>query len=111
MDGAGDRRSLGRSAGVAQRPRAARFDEFLLGYADRGAVLAPEHAHRVVPGNNGVFRPTVVVGGAVVGCWSATASARRGGVPAPEFFGPAPGPRAVAAFAARVGEYRRFRGH
>ena len=41
------------------------FDEYLLGYADRDAVLAPEHAERIVPGRNGVFRPTVVVGGQV----------------------------------------------
>jgi len=45
------------------------FDEFLLGYADRDAVLAPEHAERIVPGRNGVFRPTVVVGGQVVATW------------------------------------------
>lgn len=45
------------------------FDELLLGYADRSAVLAREHAARVVPGGNGVFRPTVVHEGRVVGTW------------------------------------------
>ncbi len=45
------------------------FDEFLLGYADRDAVLAPEHAERIVPGRNGVFRPTVVLDGRVVATW------------------------------------------
>lgn len=45
------------------------FDEYLLGYADRSAVLAPEHADAVVPGRNGVFRPTVLVDGRVVGTW------------------------------------------
>ncbi|MDQ3856730.1 MAG: winged helix DNA-binding domain-containing protein [Chloroflexota bacterium] len=45
------------------------FDEYLLGYRDRSAVLAAEHATRVVPGNNGVFLPTIVVGGQVVGTW------------------------------------------
>ncbi|WP_432488646.1 winged helix DNA-binding domain-containing protein [Kineococcus sp. SYSU DK018] len=45
------------------------FDEFLLGYADRSHVLPPEHVQRVVPGGNGVFRGTVVHGGAVVGTW------------------------------------------
>jgi hypothetical protein len=45
------------------------FDEYLLGYADRDAVLAPEHAERIVPGRNGVFRPTVVVDGQVVATW------------------------------------------
>ncbi|GAB3462323.1 crosslink repair DNA glycosylase YcaQ family protein [Kineococcus endophyticus] len=46
------------------------FDEFLLGYADRSAVLALDHASRVAPGGNGVFRGTVVVGGRVVGTWT-----------------------------------------
>jgi hypothetical protein len=54
------------SAGVYLLPG---FDEYLLGYRDRGAVLAPEHAPHVVPGGNGVFQPTVVVGGRVVGTW------------------------------------------
>ncbi|WP_127573515.1 winged helix DNA-binding domain-containing protein [Georgenia faecalis] len=49
------------------------FDEFLLGYQDRSAALPPEFADRLVPGGNGVFRPTVVAGGQVVGTW------RRGG--------------------------------
>lgn len=46
------------------------FDEFILGYTDRSAALAPEHAPLIVPGNNGVFKPTIVVGGRVVGTWS-----------------------------------------
>lgn len=45
------------------------FDEFLLGYADRSAALAAEHAVRIVPGNNGMFMPTIVYGGRVVGTW------------------------------------------
>jgi hypothetical protein len=45
------------------------FDEYVLGYADRSAVLAPEHRDRIVPGGNGVFRPTVVLDGQVVGTW------------------------------------------
>jgi hypothetical protein len=45
------------------------FDEYLLGYRDRGAVLAVEDASKVVPGKNGVFLPTIVVGGRVVGTW------------------------------------------
>ncbi|WP_170127454.1 winged helix DNA-binding domain-containing protein [Kineococcus rhizosphaerae] len=62
---------------VAAHRRAARslhllpgFDEFLLGYADRSHVLAPEHADRVAPGGNGVFRGTVVVGGTVAGTFT-----------------------------------------
>jgi hypothetical protein len=45
------------------------FDEFVLGYADRGAVLDPEFADRIVPGGNGMFRATVVSDGRIVGTW------------------------------------------
>ncbi len=45
------------------------FDEYLIGYKDRSAVLATEHASKIVPGKNGVFLPTIVVGGQVVGTW------------------------------------------
>jgi Winged helix DNA-binding domain len=48
------------------------FDEFVLGYADRSAVLAPGFADRIVPGNNGMFRPTVVSDGRIVGTWRHT---------------------------------------
>lgn len=54
------------------------FDEFLLGYADRSHVLAGEHAPRVVPGGNGVFRPTVVDRGQVVGTWRHVRAGRSG---------------------------------
>lgn len=45
------------------------FDELLLGYADRSATLPPRFADRVVPGGNGMFLPTVIDGGQVVGTW------------------------------------------
>lgn len=45
------------------------FDELVLGYADRSCTVPTEHAQRIVPGSNGVFRPTVVLGGTVVGVW------------------------------------------
>ena len=45
------------------------FDEHLLGYGDRSAVLARENLPLVVPGGNGVFRATVVEAGRVVGTW------------------------------------------
>jgi hypothetical protein len=45
------------------------FDEYLLGYQARGAVLPPEFAARVVPGSNGVFLPTIISDGEVVGTW------------------------------------------
>lgn len=45
------------------------FDEYLLGYKDRGDVLAAEHATKVVPGGNGVFFPIIVADGQIVGTW------------------------------------------
>jgi hypothetical protein len=45
------------------------FDEFVLGYADRSAVVPAEFADRIVPGNNGMFRATVVHRGRVVAVW------------------------------------------
>ena len=52
------------------------FDEYLLGYGDRNAALAPEHAQAVVPGNNGMFLSTIVIDGEVVGTWKRTARTR-----------------------------------
>lgn len=45
------------------------FDEFILGYGDRGAAVPAEHADAIVPGNNGMFRGTVLSGATVVGTW------------------------------------------
>jgi hypothetical protein len=67
------------------------FDEYLLGYGDRSAALAPGHADAVVPGGNGLFKPTIVAGGTVVGTWRRTVSAREVRIePAP--FGSLPRP-------------------
>lgn len=45
------------------------FDQYLLGYKDRSAVLHADHSERIVPGGNGMFKPTVVIGGQVAGTW------------------------------------------
>jgi hypothetical protein len=45
------------------------FDEFVLGYGDRAAVVPAEFADRLVPGRNGMFRATVVHRGRVVAVW------------------------------------------
>jgi hypothetical protein len=47
----------------------AAFDEYFLGYTDRGAVCDPAYAMRVIPGGNGVFQPILVSSGRVVGTW------------------------------------------
>ena len=48
------------------------FDEYLLGYKDRGAVLPDEYSGRVTPGKNGVFKMLLVEHGEVTGIWSRT---------------------------------------
>ncbi len=45
------------------------FDEWILGYADRSLVASPDMLRALMPGSNGVFRPTVLVDGRVVGTW------------------------------------------
>ena len=52
------------------------FDEYLLGYTDRSRQLAPEHARRIMPGANGIFLPTIVAAGQVIGTWRRTATNR-----------------------------------
>lgn len=52
------------------------FDEYLLGYKDRSAVLVPEYANRIIPGNNGVFQATIVSDGQVIGIWKRTTKAK-----------------------------------
>lgn len=46
------------------------FDEFILGYQDRLFAMSEAHHKRLVPGNNGVFKRSVVVGGEVRGVWA-----------------------------------------
>ncbi len=53
------------------------FDELILGYRDRTAQIDSDHENRVVPGGNGVFAPTLVVDGRVVGLWKRRELARR----------------------------------
>ena len=53
------------------------FDEYLLGFKDRSLMLDPEHKARIIPGGNGVFQPTVVRGGRVIGTWKRSVGKRR----------------------------------
>lgn len=48
------------------------FDELVLGYGDRGAVLGDEPLERVVPGRNGMFLATLALDGQVAGTWRRT---------------------------------------
>ncbi|MDX6564320.1 MAG: hypothetical protein QOD65_4134 [Gaiellales bacterium] len=100
----------------APSPRAGRrrgyllagFDEFLLGYGDRAAQLAAEHASRVAPGANGIFKPMIVVGGEVVGTWARTVHAKALAIELHPF---ALGvPELVPLVRADAERYRRFLG-
>jgi len=52
------------------------FDEYVLGYGDRTAILDPAYAPRICPGGNGVFNPTVVINGTITGTWKRTLQKR-----------------------------------
>ncbi len=45
------------------------FDELILGYGSRWMTIPDQHADALVPGNNGVFRKSIILGGAAVGFW------------------------------------------
>lgn len=82
------------------------FDEYLLGYGDRSASLPAEHADLVVPGGNGMFRPTIVVDGEVVGTWSRTIRSGDVAIATRLFPGVQPVPvEAIAAAAERFGAF------
>ena len=79
------------------------FDEFVLGYGDRSAVLDPAFADRIVPGGNGMFRPTVVCDGRIVGTWAWTGRGERRTVTATPFTEfPAAVPAALAQASAAL---------
>ena len=45
------------------------FDEFILGYQDRLFALTERDHPKLIPGNNGMFKRSAVLGGRVVGSW------------------------------------------
>lgn len=61
------------------------FDEFMLGYKDRQAILDDGQLALVVPGSNGVFRPTIVDAGAVIGTWKRSISKTKVKIEVDEF--------------------------
>jgi Winged helix DNA-binding domain len=65
-----------RSRGAVLDLLLAGFDEYLIGYGDRSAMLAAEHANAVVPGANGVFKPMIVMDGQITGTWARTVKAK-----------------------------------
>jgi hypothetical protein len=85
------------------------FDEFVLGYTDRSIVLPPEHAQKIVPGGNGVFKKAIVAGGEVIGTWARQGSGRATAVLPVPFDSTKPlTPTALAGFRRAVERYERF---
>jgi hypothetical protein len=83
------------------------FDEFLVGYADRSAVLPPARSRDINDGG-GMLSPVVVVDARVVGTWRRTLT-RREVAFEPSLFEPIGAPRALAV-AAAVRRYADFLG-
>lgn len=81
------------------------FDEYLVGYRDRSAVLEPRYAKRICPGGNGIFCPTIVSKGHVVGTWKRNSGKGRLVEPRP-FSGLSSGEE--RAFVIATERYRRF---
>ena len=52
------------------------FDEYIVGYKDRTAVITSEN-HKKAISSNGVFRPVVVKNGRVIGLWKKTNSRKK----------------------------------
>lgn len=53
------------------------FDEYVLGYTDRKAIVDTAHAGKLMT-PNGLFRPALLLGGRVAGTWQA--EAKKGGL-------------------------------
>jgi Winged helix DNA-binding domain len=84
------------------------FDEYLLGYKVRDSVLDPAHADKVCPGQNGVFFPTVVIDGQMVGTWKRAVNKNKISVEITPFSTIAPA--ALAAFTHALDSFGKFWG-
>lgn len=82
------------------------FDEYMLAYKDRSAVLDPGLAPEISPFKNGIFLPIIVVDGRIVGTWKRTLKKNRVEFEANPFADFDEAERhAFAAAAARFGEF------
>jgi Winged helix DNA-binding domain len=95
-------------AAIARAHLLPAFDEYLIAYRDRDAVLAAEHVRRLNAGG-GLLAPAIVAGGRVVGTWRRTFE-RRGTVTIALTPFEKPDPRARAAVAEAAERYAAFLG-
>jgi hypothetical protein len=49
------------------------YDEFIISYKDRNAVIDQEHYKKAIS-ENGLFRPVIIIGGQAMGLWRRTLS-------------------------------------
>jgi hypothetical protein len=52
------------------------FDEYVIAYSGRDAIIAKEHQPKSFT-TNGIFRPTIVAQGRVVGTWRKTTTGKK----------------------------------
>ncbi|HKG20647.1 MAG TPA: winged helix DNA-binding domain-containing protein, partial [Blastocatellia bacterium] len=83
------------------------FDEYTVAYKDRSAVLDPVYTRQVNSGN-GIFSPTIVIGGRVVGIWK-RAITKGGVIIRPEPFSELSAAE-TRAFSAAAKRYAKFMG-
>jgi hypothetical protein len=83
------------------------FDEYIISYRDREALL-PFKEQRKVVSINGIFRPTIVRNGQVVGIWNRTTKKDKVLIHT-DFFSP-PDPSITDELEKRFTEYGRFLG-
>jgi len=83
------------------------FDEYLVGYTDRGALLDPVRARQVNAGG-GLLGPTVVLDTRIGGVWKRRLAGKAVAVEVRLFH--APGPGDGRALEAAAGEYAQFLG-
>jgi hypothetical protein len=113
---AGELRPAGGLFALRRSPRAAKspvvrmlgaFDNYNLGYGERGFAIAPEFEKQVNPGG-GIVRPSIVVDGVCVATWASKRSGKRLAVTIEPFEQLAPG--IDDAIAAEVADIGRFEG-
>ena len=83
------------------------FDELIVSYTDRSALFDAA-TERLVVTNNGLFRPSILVDGKVIGCWSRTE--RSGKITITQNLFQPVGKRAGQAIAAACKRYQAFMG-